>query len=92
MSRVTLELPTVLAQVVEGKRSIAVEAQTLRSALERAFDAHPALRVHIFDESGNLREHVLCFHNDVNSRWREQMDARLADGDRITILQAVSGG
>ena len=92
MSRVTLELPTVLAQVLEGQRSITVEAETLKSALERAFEMHPALRVHITDESGNLREHVLCFHNDVNSRWRERMDTPLADGDRITILQAVSGG
>ena len=92
MSRVTLELPTVLAQVVDGKRSIAVEAETLKSALERALDAHPALRVHIFDESGNLREHVLCFHNQTNIRWLASLAVPLAEGDTIRILQAVSGG
>lgn len=92
MATATLELPSVLAQVVGGVRSLKVSGETLNEALAHAFAAYPALRVHIVDEGGDLREHVLCFHNDQNSRWREQMDHPLVDGDRITILQAVSGG
>ena len=92
MGIATLELPSVLAQVVGGVRSFEVRGDTLEEALREAFAAYPALRVHIVDEAGNLREHVLCFHNDENSRWSDQMNHPIQDGDRITILQAVSGG
>jgi molybdopterin converting factor small subunit len=90
VARVTLELPSLLRDVVpEG--SIAIEGATLEEALADAYRRLPTLRVHLCDESGRFRQHVLCFLNDVNSRW---LDAgqRLRDGDCITILQAVSGG
>jgi len=92
VATVTLELPSMLAPVVGGRRSLPVAGATLKDALGDALARYPALRVHLFDESGALRQHVLCFHNDTNTRWLESMDHALADGDRITILQAVSGG
>ncbi len=92
MASVTLELPTMLAAAAGGARKLEVEGATLEEALRDAWARHPALEVHVCDESGDLRQHVLCFHNDVNTRWSESMDQPLADGDRITILQAVSGG
>ncbi|HEX9638033.1 MAG TPA: MoaD/ThiS family protein [Acidobacteriota bacterium] len=92
MARATLELPSVLARVLGGTHRLEVEGATLRAALEDALRRQPALRVHLFDESGALRRHVLCFLNDTNTRWLDSPDQKLADGDRITILQAVSGG
>lgn len=92
MARVTIELPTLLADVVEGRRTVEVEAASVADALEALFAELPTLRVHVFDESGAFRQHVLCFHNDVNTRWTEDLAAATADGDRVTIMQAVSGG
>lgn len=91
MARVTIELPSLLTTVT-GERTLQVDAGTLREALDRAFEQVPTLRGHIYDESGTFRRHVLCFLNDVNSRWLESLDRPLRDGDTITILQAVSGG
>lgn len=91
MACVTIELPSLLTSVT-GERTLAVEAATLREALDRAFEQVPTLRGHVYDESGTFRRHVLCFLNDVNSRWLESLDRPLRDGDCITILQAVSGG
>ena len=48
--------------------------------------------MHLCDESGRFRKHVLCFVNDVNTRWLDADNPSLHDGDCITILQAVSGG
>ena len=92
MPRVRIELPTLLGSVLGGQRELTVEGDTLRGALENAFEQVPALRVHLFEESGKLRPHVLCFLNEVNTRWLEQGDQPLSEGDCITILQAVSGG
>jgi molybdopterin synthase sulfur carrier subunit len=91
MARVTLELPSLLRDVLtEG--SLSVEGNTLAEALEDAYVQLPGLRVHLCDESGRFRKHVLCFLNDVNTRWLETANPDLHDGDCITILQAVSGG
>lgn len=91
MPRVTIDLPSLLAGVT-GERSLTVEADTLNQALERAFVQAPTLRGHLYDESGGFRRHVLCFLNETNTRWFEDLDRPLREGDCITILQAVSGG
>lgn len=35
---------------------------------------------------------LLCFHNDENTRWLDDLDRPVRPGDTITIIQAVSGG
>lgn len=92
MPRVTVELPSLLGSVLGGMRALTAEGDTLRKALENAFEQVPALRAHLCDESGKFRPHVLCFLNEVNTRWLYHLDQPLAEGDCITILQAVSGG
>lgn len=89
---VRIELPGLLRPAADGGASLRVEARTLRGALDALVGRHPALRVHLFDEQGALRQHVLCFHNRTNTRWLETLDVPLAEGDTITFLQAVSGG
>jgi molybdopterin converting factor small subunit len=90
MARVTLELPSLLRNVL-AEGSLEIEGNTLDEALEDAYARLPGLRVHLCDESGGFRRHVLCFLNEVNTRWLDS-NPLLRDGDRITILQAVSGG
>ena len=91
MPRATLELPSLLYSVL-GLSTLAIEGETLEGALEDAYRQVPTLRAHLCDETGHFRRHVLCFLNDVNSRWLDEPERRLHDGDQITILQAVSGG
>ena len=91
MARATVELPSLLRDVLH-KESLNVEGQTLEDALEDAYAQLPGLRVHVCDETGKLRQHVLCFLNDANTRGLEYAKQPITDGDTITILQAVSGG
>jgi adenylyltransferase/sulfurtransferase len=89
---VSVNLPTILRAYAEGRAEVTVEAETLSGALEALFAKHPLLRVHLYGDNGALREHVLIFYNDQNSRWLDSTDVRLKPGDSITVLQAVSGG
>ena len=91
MAHATLELPFLLRNVL-AEETLTVEGHTLGEALEDAYTQLPGLRVHLCDESGRFRKHVLCFLNDVDTRWLETDNPGLRDGDCITILQAVSGG
>ena len=92
MSRVTVELPSVLAPLVDGNQTLAFDAATLPEVLTQLTDSYPALGPRLFDEAGRFREHVLCFHNETSTRWLDSLDVGLSDGDVISILQAVSGG
>lgn len=92
MAKVTIDIPSMLGNVLGGVRHIEAQGETWTQALDDAFRKVPALRVHVYDETGALRRHVLCFVNDVNTRFGEGAGPRLKDGDRITIMQAVSGG
>lgn len=85
---VTLAIPTMLAQLTGSKR-VAVDADTVGGALAALIKRHPELHVHVFDESGALRTHLRLFHNDDAA---SSMSDSVADGDTVTILQAVSGG
>jgi len=91
MAHVTIELPGMVASLV-GVRRIELEAQTLGGAFHVIARDHPRVATHFFDEKGALRQHVLCFHNDTNTRWLASSDVPLLGGDRITFLQAVTGG
>lgn len=92
MPRVTIDLPSMLTAVIPGPHPMIIEADTFAQALDRACEQVPPLRNHLYDESGQLRRHVLCFLNETNSRWLDDLGRPLRDGDCITILQAVSGG
>lgn len=86
-ARVTI--PLMLAQLVRGERRFDVPGSTVREVLEGVCHRHPELRVHLFDESGELRPNVSCF---VQDRRVSDLAAPVASDDRVTILQAVSGG
>jgi len=89
--RVVLRLPSVL-KVMVGTDRVATSGGTLPEALEAAYQALPALRYQLAQESGELRPHVLCIVNGEAVPRDEVATTKLADGDEIWIHQAISGG
>ncbi|MBO9680146.1 MAG: MoaD/ThiS family protein [Acidovorax sp.] len=69
-----------------------VAAPTLRAALDRALDAAPALRSYVLDEQGAVRRHVAVFVNARQIASRSALDIPLEDGDRVVVIQALTGG
>ncbi len=90
--RILVYLPSLLEQAAGGAREIEISASTLRGAIDVLLDTRPELAVHLFDETGALREHVNLFLNDQNLRWLDDWSVPLGEGDTLTVLQAVSGG
>jgi molybdopterin synthase sulfur carrier subunit len=88
--RVTIRLPRMLAELVGGEQRIEVAGDTLKSALDDLLRQRPDLGLHLLDESGALRRHILCFCNDTYTR--RLLDTPVRPGDTITILHSVSGG
>jgi molybdopterin converting factor small subunit len=82
----------MLVDFTGGQRRFTVDAQTVAGALSAAERAYPMLRVHLFNESGNVREHVQIFVNATDSRELPSFEVPAQDGDEIIVLQAISGG
>ncbi len=64
----------------------------LRGALDAALVAAPALAPYVFDDQHNVRKHVAVFINQEMLRERTQLDLILQDGDRVLVIQALTGG
>ncbi|MBX5465739.1 MAG: MoaD/ThiS family protein [Clostridia bacterium] len=67
-------------------------AATVREALERLFDALPALRGEVLDELGEVRPFVQIFRNGREIRWQEGLETRLAEGDTLHLFPPIAGG
>ncbi len=92
MAQIEIQLPSIFAPIVGEALQFSLQAHTLAHAFEALRITRNDVALHLFDESGALRPHVLCFHNGVNSRWIAASDVQLRDGDMLLFMQAVSGG
>lgn len=92
MARVTLEVPRILRESVDGRASLELDADRLDAARKAIRQQWPKLATHLFTDAGELRPHVLLLHNDRLTGRDAAGGAPLADGDRLEIVQAVSGG
>lgn len=91
MAELSLGVPGLLRDCLEGQPRGRLTAATPGEAIESMVVTYPRLKVHVFDEAGKVREHVFIA---LNGRKLREADLRtqLRDGDRIDVVQAVSGG
>jgi adenylyltransferase/sulfurtransferase len=91
MARVTVTLPRLLEPAIGPTRRVELEAESVDEAISRLLERHPTLRVHLFDEQGDLRQHVLCFVGGSQNRLIDRTTP-ITEPTQITFLQSVSGG
>lgn len=89
---IEVRIPGLLRDCTEGRGRVEISAATVSGAIEALLAAHPRLRIHIFDEQGELRRHILLFLNQTNVKELPGLDHPLNAGDRLSVVQAVSGG
>jgi sulfur-carrier protein len=91
MARVTVTLPRLLEPAIGPVRRVELEAGSVGEGIDLLLERHPTLRVHLFDEAGGLRQHVLCFLGGQQTRLEDRSIA-ITEPTEVTFLQAVSGG
>ena len=89
---IAVHISGALRDYCGGAPDLHVSASTVRAALEEIERTHPPLYRSVCDETGKVRRHVNLFVNSSNVRDLDGLDSKLARGDALTILQAVSGG
>lgn len=92
MPAVTVRLPGLLSRFVDGERTVQIDADTVEGALDRLCETYPAIGPHLFERGRHLRSHLTVFHEGSKITPFEGDPVRLAAGDEVIVLQAVSGG
>lgn len=89
---VTIHLPGPLRTYAGGASQLEIAAGSVRAALDDLESTRSSLYRNICDETGALRRHLNVFVNSDNVRDLDGVDTKLATGDVLTFLPAVSGG
>jgi molybdopterin synthase sulfur carrier subunit len=69
-----------------------VAGETVREALEEAFQRYPRARGYVLDEHGALRHHMAIFINGLAIEDRRHLSDPVAPDGEIFVMQALSGG
>ena len=89
---VRVQLPPILRPVMEGKRFVEAEGGSIGAVIANLSKAHPAIGLHLFDESGAIRRNIVFLHAGEAVRAAEAKDRRVKEGDEIVVTNALAGG
>jgi molybdopterin synthase sulfur carrier subunit len=92
MPSIPVTIPGLLRHAIGGDMATTIEADTLSELIAKLKQKYPLLVPLLWDETGELRKHVLIFYNDTATRWLPLTDQPLKDGDTVAVMQAISGG
>ena len=84
-----LHLPATLLPLFRDlPRRLDVDAATVAEAIEQLDERWPGLRDRLCEEGPMLRTHIHVYVD----RERAGLDTALAEGSRIDVIAAISGG
>ena len=89
---VKILIPSPLRSYIDRRDSVAVEAGTVRQAIEALLAQYPALRPHLMDENGKLRSFVNVYRNDEDVRYLSGPETSVGASDVLSIVPSVAGG
>jgi sulfur-carrier protein len=78
-----------------GKREMELSlppGEKIGGLLESLCSAHPALRGHLFDTTGQIRPYIVILKNGRSVSSLQQLDTVIDEGDAIAVFPPVGGG
>lgn len=76
---------------LEG-RALEVHAASVAEVIAGLEKLAPGIGFYVCDERGRLRPHVNVFIGNAMVKDRRTLTDAVADGEKVSILQALSGG
>lgn len=89
---VTLNLPTVLAPLANGQRTLEASGATLGAVVDDVARRFPQLAPRLRDDAGQPYRFVTFYLNDQDSRFLGGFEAPVRDGDEVSVVPAIAGG
>ncbi len=92
MTAARVRIPPVLRIATGGAREVPGRGETIRQVLDDLARTSPALALHLFDEAGAIRRHIICIHDGALVRAAEMATHKIKAGDEIILANAFAGG
>lgn len=89
---IDVRIPTILRSYTGGAKAVQGSGDTINDLLTDLDGTYPGLRGRMVTAEGGLHKFVNIYVNDEDVRFQGGLDAKLNDGDTVTILPAVAGG
>ena len=89
---IEVRVPTILRPYTGGQKAVSGSGDTIAELLADLDTRFPGLRGRLVTEDGTLHRFVNVYVNDEDVRFLGALDAKVQDGDTVTILPAVAGG
>lgn len=92
MTEVTIHIPSALRGFTDGAAELAVEASSVREALELIGERHRLLLPRILTRGGELRPYVNIFLDERDIRSLNGLDTRTNGARELMVVPSVAGG
>jgi sulfur-carrier protein len=89
---VDVRIPTILRSHTGGEKAVEGSGDTVGELFADLDARYPGLRGRLVTEEGALHRFVNVYVNDEDVRFLGALEAKVSDGDTVTILPAVAGG
>src|SRR5215216_6441124 len=89
---IDVRIPTILRSYTDGQKTVAGAGETVADLLTDLDAKYPGLRGRLITDEGALHRFVNVYVNDEDVRFLGSLEAKIGDGDTVTILPAVAGG
>jgi molybdopterin synthase sulfur carrier subunit len=88
---IEVRIPTILRPYTKDQKTVEAEGATLSALISNLDSQYAGIGERLL-EDGALRRFINIYINDEDVRFLGSLDAKVKDGDSITILPAVAGG
>jgi MoaD family protein len=89
---IEVRVPTILRSYTGGAKVVEGAGDTIGALIDNLDASHHGLKGRLITDDGGLHRFVNVYVNDEDIRFLGSLDAKLSDGDSVTILPAVAGG
>ena len=87
-----VRLPTILRSFAAGQATVDAAGSTVGEVVDDLVGRFPGMAGHLKAPDGGLHRFVNVYVNDEDVRYQGGLDAKVGDGDEVSILPAVAGG
>jgi sulfur-carrier protein len=88
-----VKLPTILRKHTDGQAVVEAEGATLGDVLRDLEARHPGITQTILADRGeSIHRFVNVYVNGEDVRYSGSLEAKVGEGDTVSILPAVAGG
>jgi molybdopterin converting factor small subunit len=85
-------IPSTLRKYTGNQSNIQVSGSDVGACFENLAEIHPDIKVHLFDNSDNLKGFVVVYLGDEDIRHLDGVSTKTEEGSLVSIIPAIAGG